>query len=64
MYVANDAAMCCVGRMPVMNDLGMQYFKLLRLMALLIAFDQQVFEAAPQEARGAQSKRAAPDYFL
>eukprot|EP00775_Hariotina_reticulata_P009763 gene9763-9920_t len=23
-----------------------------------------VFEAAPQEARGAQSKRAAPDYFL
>jgi serine/threonine-protein phosphatase 4 catalytic subunit len=24
----------------------------------------KVFEAAPQEARGAQSKRAAPDYFL
>jgi len=24
----------------------------------------QVFEAAPQEARGAQAKRAAPDYFL
>jgi hypothetical protein len=27
-------------------------------------FLAQVFEAAPQEARGAQSKRAAPDYFL
>ena len=24
----------------------------------------KVFEAAPQEARGAQAKRAAPDYFL
>jgi serine/threonine-protein phosphatase 4 catalytic subunit len=24
----------------------------------------KVFEAAPQEARGVQSKRAAPDYFL
>lgn len=24
----------------------------------------KVFEAAPQEARGAQSKRATPEYFL
>jgi hypothetical protein len=24
----------------------------------------QVFEAAPQEVRGVQAKRAAPDYFL
>lgn len=24
----------------------------------------QVFEAAPQEARGVPSKKAAPDYFL
>jgi serine/threonine-protein phosphatase 4 catalytic subunit len=24
----------------------------------------KVFEAAPQEVRGVQSKKAAPDYFL
>ena len=29
-----------------------------------LAHDFKVFEAAPQEARGAPSKRVAPDYFL
>jgi len=38
--------------------------------AAILELDEQlgrrfkVFEAAPQEARGAQAKRAAPDYFL
>lgn len=38
--------------------------------AAILELDEQlsksfkVFEAAPTEARGAQAKRAAPDYFL
>ena len=30
----------------------------------LRSFPTQVFEAAPQEARGVPAKKAAPDYFL
>jgi hypothetical protein len=45
------------------HALVMQVLLRVRVFACACAL-AQVFEAAPQEARGAQSKRAAPDYFL